>query len=241
MQKRHLFAVLCAGFLQVIPPYAAYGEVSVETSHNVIDINYDFEIPQITGLSPDIKEKINTAILRDIISTCDDISPWASMGKETLSSQTRFISAYHNKSIISLRGSYNYYCRGPYPNAGQHFLSYDTDSGNKISLKDIFKDWKKQRDQILALFYPAQQSVIKEESCADNYRNLSTDRMLSFDFLFTDKGLLVRPDYPHVSDACEDGFESVVSYSKLLPFAQQTGLIAKAAAEAPKSSPVLSR
>lgn len=146
---------------------------------------------------------------------------------------------YGKNMILSIYASASYYCAGPYPtNDSNLSLTFDLRSGEKISFAQLFKDYESDMEPILEIIFSEQ--IKKSETLMDagkeadgtcqNDPDLFSLEHLeesTFNFYFSDKGLIVQPEWPHVIESCAE--RVLVPYKALEPFVAPDGIFAIAA------------
>jgi hypothetical protein len=145
---------------------------------------------------------------------------------------------YAADSIFSVHIRESYYCGGPYPTNGANFsATFDMRTGVEVPFEALFADWARDGAAIVRVIYPEQVAGADriaaagepdpdDEDCNQFY---APDRLAEggFHYAFSDAGLMVEADFPHVIAAC--GGEAVVPYERLRPFAAPGGILARRA------------
>lgn len=139
---------------------------------------------------------------------------------------------YAQNDIFSVNASGNYFCGGAYPvNNYSQTLTFDMKTGEQINFADLFVDFETDQSQIIETIYAAQidlallsQGVAEEGSCAlvntlDTLLNYTHDFRLSSNV----PSIIVRPQYPHVIEACIEPV--TVPVEQLLPYAPEDSLL----------------
>lgn len=145
---------------------------------------------------------------------------------------------YAANSVFSVHIRESYYCGGPYPTNGANFsTTFDMRTGEEVPFEGLFADWARDGAAIVRVIYPEQVAGADriaasgepdpdDEDCNQFY---APDRLVEggFHYAFSDAGLMVEADFPHVIAACGD--EAVVPYERLRPFAAPGGILARVA------------
>jgi hypothetical protein len=146
---------------------------------------------------------------------------------------------YAAKDILSIYASANYYCGGPYPtNDANMSLTFDLRTGKKVQFAELFKSYDVNKDQILKIIFARQLARTEkllaagrksdESSNCEENSDLFTLEILrdsEYAYNFSEKGLVVQPQWPHVVEACAE--RVTVPYQQLMEFAAPNGILAR--------------
>jgi hypothetical protein len=146
---------------------------------------------------------------------------------------------YAAKDILSIYASANYYCGGPYPtNDANMSLTFDLRTGKKVQFAELFKSYDVNKDQILKVIFARQLARTKkllaagkktdESSNCEENSDLFTLEILQdseYAYNFSEKGLVVQPQWPHVVEACAE--RVTIPYQQLMEFAAPNGILAR--------------
>jgi hypothetical protein len=146
---------------------------------------------------------------------------------------------YAAKDILSIYASANYYCGGPYPtNDANMSLTFDLRTGNKVQFSELFRSYVANKDQILKVIFARQlartakmlaagKKSDESSSCEENSDlfTLKNLRDSEYAYNFSEKGLVVQPQWPHVVEACAE--RVTVPYQQLMEFAAPNGILAR--------------
>ena len=146
---------------------------------------------------------------------------------------------YAAKDILSIYASANYYCGGPYPTNDLNMsLTFDLRTGKEVHFAQLFKSYDTDKDQILKIIFATQLARTEklltagkknnESSSCEKNSGLFTLEILrgsEYAYNFSEKGLVVQPQWPHVVEACAE--RVTVPYQQLTEFAAPNGLLAR--------------
>lgn len=148
---------------------------------------------------------------------------------------------YAAQDILSIYASANYYCGGSYPtNDANLSLTFDLRTGEKVEFTVLFKNYEADKDRILRVIFAKQLARTEkllaagkksdENSTCEEDPDLFTLEHLwdtTYAYNFSEKGIVVQPQWPHVVGACAE--RVTVPYQQLKEFAAPNGVLARAA------------
>jgi len=146
---------------------------------------------------------------------------------------------YAARDIFSIYASASYYCGGPYPTNDENLsLTFDLRTRKRVEFAELFQNYEASKEQILRIIF-AQQIARTERLLAagkksdENYDceedpdsfSLKGLRDSAFAYNFSEKGLVVQPQWPHVVQACAE--RVTVPYQQLKEFAAPNSILAR--------------
>ena len=184
------------------------------------------QITHCDDCTPEAIQKINSDLMSLTAEDCTALSELSADYTEgmpvdmqhNLKVENKFIFA--NKSVVSVSTSLDSYCVGsPYPNNDFFYTTYDIKTGDNLDVKLLLASFD---ENVVNLFlkYRAKDSSENPEleaDCADSYTTL---RLLEteFSFAISEHSIILRPNYPHVSKACE--IDSTIPLIELVEYIQ---------------------
>lgn len=220
-------------FIPQLPPRSTVSSPtdSVITWQMASSSNSQYTYPQITNY-PDTKimTKVNAVISKALLDLeCTEVYSGAST---TWDIQTSVDYATYDIFSVNIHGSYN--CGGPYPtNNLSQTLTFDMTNGERILFDTLFINYSTNKNQIISKVYESiiastTEYIAKQTTAEDNCKSQNTLSTLSdntHDYRITSTSsiLLVRPEYPHVMEACIT--ETAVPIEKILQFASPKSLL----------------
>ena len=142
--------------------------------------------------------------------------------------------SYDHSSVLSITGTTDSSCGGPYPNADAPFsVTFDMETGEAVAFEDLFRDYATNSAQILETIYqePLREAAKHRDEPDDGSCKAAFTPDLLYGesayhghhFAFTNSGLAVQPDWPHVIAACAT--RVTLPYERLEPFARPGGIL----------------
>lgn len=218
--------------LKVLPGDAEHKEIIIN------DIGFKQYPVGKTGirflkLSKHHNEKVLKKINKNLKRIIDD-SPVECTGNNGYLNLSYDVTSL-NKSILSIRISENYYCKGSaYPTNGAGLsITFDLNTGKRIRFKKLFTDfYKKQRSILQVIFDKPLKEASKwrklkggnTEGCK-GFLNLDALTNYGFDYYITEKQLVVKPNWPHAIAACAMPVSISLNDKKIMPFLNQKNVI----------------
>ncbi len=188
-----------------------------------------FTYPQITSFrEPLILEQVN----QKIAETFGQAGCGPDTSDETFEWNVVTTVDYAENDIFSVNASGNYFCGGAYPvNNFTQTLTFDMTTGELIEFPMLFESFDTDQELILETIYAAQITLaemsadIAEEGSCSVVNNLETLLNYTHDFRLatTTQAIVVRPQYPHVIEACAEPV--TVPAEQLLPFSPQDSIL----------------
>jgi len=144
---------------------------------------------------------------------------------------------YAAKDIFSIYASGSWYCGGPYPtNDANMSVTFDLKTGTKVEFVNLFKNYEGDKDKILRTVFAKQVEQSErliatgrpvENTCEGDPELFSMEHLMgsSYSYNFSQAGVVVQPDWPHVIEACAE--RVTVPYEKLREFAAPDGILAR--------------
>jgi hypothetical protein len=156
---------------------------------------------------------------------------------------------YAADDVFSVHVRFGGFCGGAHPINGVNLsATFDLRTGKPVPFRELFADYEGDAQAIARALFPAlttaadrlspaqvhQAGQESEEFCQQFYTTEELARGY-FAYTFSDSGVMVEPDFPHVVRACQEA--AVVPYERLRPFAAPGGILARvAAARSPSSA-----
>ncbi|PYT61698.1 MAG: hypothetical protein DMG35_08880 [Acidobacteria bacterium] len=146
---------------------------------------------------------------------------------------------YAARDIFSIYASASYYCGGPYPTNDENLsLTFDLGTGKRVEFAELFQNYEANKDPILKIIFAKQLArtarLLAAGKKSDENSNCEEDpdlftlkglRDSTFAYNFSEKGLVVQPQWPHVVEACAE--RVTVPYQQLKKFAAPKGILAR--------------
>jgi len=197
--------------------------------------------PRLTAFpNAAIMAKVNAALAkqeaddRDSRSDCIKSVLEAKDKPDADTYRTEISVTYLSPHYLSVNVVSSYYCGGPSPTAGAESpLTFDLTTGDPVDWKTVFKPGFLPPDDGedsahpsgLLKFYKARyrKGEVEEDDC----RSVIDDPSLSLSpilWLSAKAGLVVQPDFPHVTAACADDLD--LSPATLAPYVTSATFIA---------------
>jgi hypothetical protein len=209
--------------------------------------------PRLTAFpNPAIMAKVNAALAkqeaddRDSRSDCIQSVLEAKDKPDADTYRTDISVTYLSPHYLSVNVVSSYYCGGPYPTTGAEApLTFDLATGEPVDWKTIFKPGFLPPDDGEDSAHPSGLAKIykaryrRGETGADDCRGVIDDPSVSLSpilWLSAKSGLVVEPDFPHVSAACADALD--LSPASLAPYVMNTAFLADLKATVRPSAPV---
>jgi len=145
---------------------------------------------------------------------------------------------YASQDIFSIYASANYYCGGPYPTGEANLsVTFDLRTGKTVSFFGLFRNYEANKDSILRIIFARELARTEAllaagkksgENCDDDPRlfTLEVLRDSEYAYNFSEKGLVVRPLWAHVIQACAE--RVTVPYKELKGLAATDSILARA-------------
>ena len=201
-------------------------------------------IPQLTHhRSPVVQDVVNRQ-LESLAASLQCDTQGNLENPDHFDSTTRV--TYAADEVLSLSVHASYYCGGPYPtNDANLSMTFDMRTGLAVSFEELFSDYERDAESIARALYPERIARAEHlaatgheepgETCDDAF-TLSVPHLLEsgFSYALSEEGLIVQPNFPHVSEACAE--QIVVPYARLRQFAAPDGILARVA-DANRSAP----
>jgi hypothetical protein len=153
---------------------------------------------------------------------------------------------YISNEVLSVSVHASYYCGGPYPtNDANRSVTFDLQTGLSVSFAELFANYEQDAEAIVRTLYPERIARAEHlaasghdepgETCDDAFV-FSLPNLLEsgFSYALSREGLIVQPNFPHVSEACAE--EIIVPYERVRRFAAPYGILARVA-DAKRSVP----
>ncbi|MBC7981802.1 hypothetical protein H7X65_01875 [Candidatus Parcubacteria bacterium] len=205
---------------------------SVDIKYKMVStVNSKYQYPQITDFKDkQIMDKVNQTLSQTFNFSCDidtptDKSYW----------DVKISIDYAKNDIFSVNSSGDFYCGGAYPtNNYSNTLTFDMKTGEQVSFENMFDNYQKNKVKIINSMYEkviseTKDYISKNPTDNGNCGSVNTYDMLASEygqsFRLTDKpGVIsIRPDYPHVIEACIPEVE--VAVQKLLPYVSLNSIL----------------
>jgi hypothetical protein len=155
---------------------------------------------------------------------------------------------YAASDVLSVSVHSSYYCGGPYPtNDDNRSVTFDLKTGLIVPFEELFSDYERDAESIIRTLYPKHVARAEYlaatghdepgESCDDDAFSFSIPNLLEsgFSYALSSEGLIVQPDFPHVSEACAE--EIIVQFDQVRRFAAPNGVLARVS-DAKRSAPI---
>ena len=146
---------------------------------------------------------------------------------------------YAANEVLSVSVHASYYCGGPYPtNDSNRSVTFDLKTGLPVSFEELFSDYERDAENIIRTLYPEHIARAEylaatghdepSETCDDAFI-FSIPHLLEsgFSYALSSEGLIVQPNFPHVSEACAE--EIIAEFSRVRHFAALKGILARVA------------
>jgi hypothetical protein len=209
--------------------------------------------PRLTAFpNPAIMAKVNAALAkqeaedRDTRSECIKTVEEAKDKPDADTYHTDISVTYLSPRYLSVNVVSSYYCDGPYPTAGAEApLTFDLTTGDPVDWKTIFKSGFLPPDDGEDSAHPSGLAKIykaryrKKDTADDDCRGVIDDPSLSLSpilWLSAKAGLVVEPDFPHVTAACADELD--LSAADLAPYVKDATFLADVRTTVRSSAPV---
>ncbi len=190
-----------------------------------------YEYPQVIDYpNAATMNKVNQALVQTFKDFgCDENTP---IDKSTWNLKVAIDYAKNDIFSVNVHGDYN--CGGPYPTTNYSSTQvFDMKTGNQVTFEQLFADYKKDTQKIITSIYKdvldaTSEYILKNPNDDNNCAAANTYTALSEttqDYrLSTKPGVIeVRPNYPHVSEACTPEVE--IAVQQLLSFVDATSLL----------------
>lgn len=234
--SRSLLAVGLALLASACAPADAPSEgadaASVEV-RMVRDAATGAELPRVTLPGrPDVEARVNARL--DSLSAslaCEPTDvPLDPDMETTFESRARATHAADDVLSVSVHASY--FCGGPYPTNDANFsVTYDLTTGEAVPFEALFRDYTADRAAIAGVLQttlaPAVAGGEAPTECADLFASPEAVAEMTFSYALADEGVLVQPEFPHVTEAC--AVEATVPYASLRAYARDGGVLARVA------------
>jgi hypothetical protein len=143
------------------------------------------------------------------------------------------------KDIFSIYASANYHCGGPYPtNDANMSLTFDLRTGKKVQFAELFRSYDANKVQILKIIFARQlertekllaagKKSDENSNCEENFDLFTLENLRDSEYAynFSERGLVVQPQWPHAVEACAE--RVTVPYQQLKEFAAPNGILAR--------------
>ncbi|MBI4125664.1 MAG: hypothetical protein HY466_07035 [Deltaproteobacteria bacterium] len=165
-----------------------------------------------------IRNKLNTSLLKEAKRYICDADP---KRRKNMESNLAPKVTFANQEALAITSSYDFYCGGPYPDAGIRTSFYDLRSGEKVAIEDQVRDLKVFKhlvvEKMLANIPPDM------EGCKDYYTD---EQLLDNDLKFEVKEgkLVASQDYAHVARACE--YDTDIFFADVKSFVKEGSTLA---------------
>lgn len=147
---------------------------------------------------------------------------------------------YAAQDTFSIYASANYYCGGPYPTSDKNVsITFDLRTGEKVEFAELFENYEANKDKILKIIFASQLARTERLLAAGKQRDENSDceedpslftleglRDSEYAYNFSERGLVVQPQWPHVAEACAERVS--VPYQQLKEFAAPDGILSRA-------------
>jgi|SRR5215813_8169130 len=145
---------------------------------------------------------------------------------------------YASHDIFSIYASAGYYCGGPYPTSDANIsTTFDLRTGKTVGFAGLFKNYEADKDSILGIIFATQLARTERllaagkksgENCGDDPQlfTLEALRKSEYAYNFSQKGLVVQPQWAHAVQACAE--RVTVPYQELKEFAAPGSILARA-------------
>lgn len=143
---------------------------------------------------------------------------------------------YTTNDIFSIYATASYFCASAYPTIDANTsMTFDLKSGKRISFAELFLNYEDNMKNILSVVFAAEIEKANKLLASKPANSDGCDSELSlnhilengpyFQYNFTEQGLAVQPEWPHVIAACAT--RVIVPYANLKPFADPKGILAR--------------
>lgn len=189
------------------------------------------QVPHLTKYrDPQILKEVNRQIDEEMVEIgC------AEPGQVDKTLEVRSAVKLAAKDIFSIYISGSYFC-GAYPeNDDDRSMTFDLRTGKRVSFEELFQDYERDKKAILSTIFarevaeaekhPEPEEPLQDPSCEGSPWLYALDHLegSSYSFNFSERGLEVQPNWPHVIEACQKRI--TIPYPKLQKFAAPGGLL----------------
>lgn len=211
------------------PATSAAGSVQVRM---VRDDSTGVELPRVTLAGrPEVEARVNAgldSLAASMRCEVDEGGPSAA----DLSYEARTAVTHAADDVLSVSVHAAYECGGAYPTTDANMsVTYDLRTGEQVPFEALFRDYSADKTTVLGVLQstlaPAAAGGEAGDLCAELFTTEAMQRM-TFQYALGDAGVLVQPDFPHVTAAC--AVESAIPYASLAPFAAEGGVLARVTA-----------
>lgn len=136
---------------------------------------------------------------------------------EELSYTWRSYVVYADERFFTLQDYWDFWCGGPYPDAGHSFSTYLVSSGRKLELSDAMSDalTSERMNELVRKRFPTE---LDSEDCEYDDRTI-------YSLAVVEGGLLFKTSFPHAMRACE--FHVTLPWTDLQSFISPRGPLAQ--------------
>jgi hypothetical protein len=236
MPMPRLLAAACL-ILAALPVQAGKAPAS-GIDFGMVKDHRGFQVPHLIRYrNPEVAREVNRQIAENLADLgCSD-DPAVPDKTLEVSSEVKLAA----DDIFSVYISARYFC-GAFPeNDDNRSLTFDLKTGKAVSFEELFRDYTKNRREILRTIFRKQVEKAERAAAAGKKDNGDTCKgspqlysMEALDegtpnyfFNLTPRGLEVQPDWPHVIQAC--AVRVTVPYARLRQFAAPGGLLERKA------------
>ena len=215
------------------PAGAAAGPTAVEV-RMVRDDSTGIELPRVTLAGrPAVEARVNARLDSLAASLrCEAVEGGPDPADMSYSARTAVTHAADDVLSVAIHAAYA--CGGPYPtNDANLSVTYDLTTGEAVPFEALFRDYDANRAAIAGVLQTTLAPIATggelDSDCTELFSEEAMEAM-TFQYALGAEGLLVQPDFPHVTAAC--AAEATIPYASMKPFAAEGGPLARVAAGA---------
>jgi hypothetical protein len=144
---------------------------------------------------------------------------------------------YAGDDVLSVDVRASFFC-GAYPTDANFSVTYDLRTGAEVPFEALFSNYQRDGAEIARALYPEHvaraesfaasgQEESESGSCDDHPEAYAVESLLEtgFAYALSPRGLIVEPNFPHVSAACAE--QVTVLFERIRRFAAPGGVLAR--------------